>query len=74
MGYLTLADFFAYESVFYLTGFWPEKMSQHQHIYKFKERFENLPAIKAHNESPKVILKTFSNPMKNIWQGDPKYH
>jgi hypothetical protein len=27
LGYLTIADFFAYESIFYLTGVFSEKMS-----------------------------------------------
>lgn len=74
LGYLTIADFFAYESIFYLTGIYSEKMAQHTHIYKFRENFENIPEIKAYNESNRVTLKTFMNPMKNLWLGDPKFH
>ena len=74
LGYLTIADFFAYESVFYLTGIYPEKMSQHEAVYQFKHRFEQLQEIKVYNESERVTLKTFLNPMKGVWEGDPKFN
>ena len=37
--YLTIADFFAYESIFYLTGIYHDKLSFHHQLLDFIGRF-----------------------------------
>lgn len=47
--YLTIADFFAYESIFYLTGMYYDKLSFHHQLFHFMSRFESIKQIQGYN-------------------------
>lgn len=51
LGYLTVADFFIYETTFYMSGLFPADFAKYDQFNDFKQRFEDIPQIKAYKES-----------------------
>jgi glutathione S-transferase len=62
LGYLTLADFKIAEAVNYFEGIWPEHTKEYPEFTKLRERFNNLPEIKAYYERPDAIKGPFLPP------------
>jgi len=73
LGYLTIADFFIYETTFYIQGLFPNEYSQIPELQNFKENFEELPAIKAYQASGREPIDLFIMPLGDLWNGNPKY-
>lgn len=55
LGYLTVADFKIAEAVNYFEGIWPQHIKEYPELLKLRERFNNLPEIKAYYERPNAI-------------------
>ena len=71
---VTVVDFFVYESLFYMTGIFNDKLKSQPHLLRYMRRFEELEEIKAYNESDKLMTKTFmGDVVRDHWKGDPKF-
>jgi hypothetical protein len=73
LGYLTVADFFIYETAFYMEGLFPNEMEKYPHFCTFKKRFEEITEIKAYQESDRDKLNMFMVDVTGLWEGNAKY-
>lgn len=62
LGYLTLVDFKLAEAVEYLQGIWPEHVKEFPDLVSLRERFNELPEIKAYYARPDAIKGPFLPP------------
>lgn len=73
LGYLSIADFFIYETAFYMEGIFKETYEKMPELQLLKANFEALPAIKAYQASDRERLELFLTELGSIWTGNPKY-
>lgn len=73
LGYLSVADFFIYETTFYMSGLFPDHFANYEHFGNFKQRFEEIPEIKAYRNSGREKMRLFMVDVADLWGGDPRY-
>jgi glutathione S-transferase len=62
LGYITLADFKISEAVNYLQGIWPEHFKEYPKLGALRDRFNELPEIKAYYASEGAVKGPFLPP------------